>query len=309
MGYRQNGQPPRKPEAIARAKPFTAKLASSLMAALENGNSLRESLQIAQGHLGYDRWHAHCAAHPVWAKRAKALVEKNSAKGWAVRRANIASKADRGQDTHCARGHEYTKENTRVQQRPNGTFRRRCKKCEVILLLDNGPKLSPEELEWAKAALARNMTWGAICKQVGQGRFYRTYRSNPEFRALCKKTAVVTIARSKVNNAKTKGTKRYNFVRSLLPKTLPDMVRDEVVGMIFEALGAHRYRRSTRKGRAFGLKDVAGHVKLFIGDYYKLHPFKAYGGIDTPWSLNAPVSFDNDTKLIDTVSTGLWESS
>lgn len=43
-----------------------------------------------------------------------------------------------------------------------------------------------------------------------------------------------------------------------------------------------------------------------FGKSYKQNAVKAYGTIDSPWSLDAPVSYDNDTKLIDTISEGLW---
>lgn len=32
----------------------------------------------------------------------------------------------------------------------------------------------------------------------------------------------------------------------------------------------------------------------------------AYGDIKTPWSLDAPIGHDTGTRLVETVSEGLW---
>ena len=103
-----------------------------------------------------------------------------------------------------------------------------------------------------------------------------------------------------------KARKRYDYVRSLLPTLLQPMIKDEIVSMIFMALKRRTYKKFKGHRTGFGISHVKLHIKDFIQDYYKLYPAKAYGGIETPWSLDAPVSHENDTRLIDTVSEGLW---
>ena len=56
---------------------------------------------------------------------------------------------------------------------------------------------------------------------------------------------------------------------------------------------------------AFWLHNMAGSIRHFIADYYKQNPAVAYGKIESPWSLDAPIH-DTDLRLIATASEGLW---
>lgn len=51
---------------------------------------------------------------------------------------------------------------------------------------------------------------------------------------------------------------------------------------------------------------MADSTKHFVADYYKQNPVKAYGKIDSPWSLDGTVPGTDGLRLIDTVHEPLW---
>jgi hypothetical protein len=58
--------------------------------------------------------------------------------------------------------------------------------------------------------------------------------------------------------------------------------------------------------KPFGITRAPSHINEFVSEYYKQNPTKSYGKADSPLSLDAPIGHDTSTKLVDTVSEGLW---
>jgi len=269
-----------------------------VMERLRTGEPLRKALHRVGTYEGF---RSHCKLHEAWGIEAKALVEQNAEAGEKRRLKNFEKFTRRKNWTHCARGHKFTAENTR--KIPGG---RACRTCERMHANHTGPLMKPDVLAKVKEALRRKLRFVEIIKLVDKNTFYRQKRRDPEFAALCAEWRKGSRERYGRRQQKRNGAKRYNWIVGLLPKSFPEAGRPEIVSNVYEAVKGRYYSRRKDLRGAFGWKYVPECISLFVRDYWKLHPTKAFGDIRTPWSLDAPVSYENDTRLIDTVSEGLW---
>jgi hypothetical protein len=215
------------------------------------------------------------------------------------------------QQTHCSRGHEFTPENTRLR----GTRRRECKQCERDRQMLRGPAMTPDVMAKVKIAMQRKIPLARFLHGYDfdrsvrnpklvlcdPGTFYRQRRLDPDFDAIVQAYLVGHASRRGSKAAEVMGRKRYGMVRASLPDRLPPRIKDEIVNMIFSAVG-----RRYRKEKCFTLSKLEANIKHFVADYNRMNPLKSYGRIDDPWSLDAPIGYDTDLRLIDTVTAGLW---
>jgi hypothetical protein len=254
-----------------------------------------------KGHSSYRAYREHVKAFPEWGKEAEALASKNAEAARFRKGVNLR----RSDPTRCAKGHDLTiPENVRRNARyPDSRYpgHIECKVCLRENAKFTGKLMSPELRAKVMKAMARKVGTETIKKICHLDIFYRQRRRDPEFAAAAEQWLVGFRQRGGKKTSATCGKRRYGKIDAVVPKKLPGDVRLEIISMIFEALSKRSYQ-----GKRFYLTQLADNMKHFIADYYKQNPVKAYGKIDSPWSLNAPVSYDSDTKLIDTVSKGLW---
>ncbi|MGY8662882.1 hypothetical protein Q3C01_11000 [Bradyrhizobium sp. UFLA05-109] len=182
------------------------------------------------------------------------------------------------------------------------TMGRQCKLCEIERQKRVGPLLKPEMRAKAIEAMKRRATYVRIRKIVGDmNALYRTRARDPEFDAICRDWAAGARERMGRRTKAKNGCKQYEWVRSLIPRHIADEAKDEIVSMVFLA---HRRRVFNRK--PFGITKTPKRINEFVSEYFKQNPTKAYGRADSPWSLDAPIGQDTSTRLVDTVSEGLW---
>lgn len=285
----RRGRSPSEPKGMANA--------DLVMQRLESGLPLKDALMPGASYEGY---HSHCKLFPEWAAKAKALVERNAQAG-KVRRLEKMGVFRRRAMTHCARGHEYTAQNTRYRVY-DGYTQRQCKECERLRQMETGPLLSPAIIEKLVDAMRRDRNFDAIKKICPDTlALYRTVRKVPEFRAVHHQWASGGRARAVRAYKRSRTQKRYNEVMALLPARMPMNARIEIVSMIYEAHALRRFR-----GKPFGITKAPARIKDFIAEYYSENPVFSYGDIKTPLSLDAPIGHDTNTRRVDTVSEGLW---
>jgi hypothetical protein len=269
-----------------------------VMEKLEAGQPLRTALRDTKW-AGYQGFRSQCLIDPEWGAKANELVEKNAEAGRILKLTNLGVFRKRAL-RHCPRGHEYTPENTRVQKGQHGG--RSCWACLNLRSQQIGPLFKAEvrakTIEGMKRGL-RLKSLLKICKDLNK--FYRTVSRDPEFAAVHKAWAAGGRARLIRAMTKTKQQNRFNEILALLPAHMMMDAKIEIINMVYDAHVSRRY-----KGKPFGITKAAGRIKEFVADYYRDNPVKAYGDIKTPWSLDAPIGHDTDTRLIDTVSEGLW---
>lgn len=97
------------------------------------------------------------------------------------------------------------------------------------------------------------------------------------------------------------GRQQYEWILALVPQHLPQDDKDEIVGLVVEA-----YKRRTFRKKPFGIRRTKERMKEFVSEFYRQNPTHAYGSVNSPWSLDAPLTHDSSTRLIETVSEGLW---
>lgn len=269
-----------------------------VMEKLEAGLPLRIALRDTK-RAGYQGFRSHCIIDPDWGARAKDLVEKNAEAGRILKLTNLGVFRKRAL-THCPRGHEYTPENTRVQVGQHGG--RSCWACLNLRSQKTGPLFTGEVREKTIEGMRRGLRLHSlmkICKDFNK--FYRTVARDSEFGAVHKTWAAGGRDRLIRAMTKTKQQNRFNGLLALLPTYMTTDAKIEIINMIYDAHLARRY-----KGKQFGITKAKCQIKSFIADYYRNNPVNAYGDIKTPWSLDAQIGNDTNTRLIDTISEGLW---
>ncbi|TGN75976.1 hypothetical protein EOW77_0032430 [Bradyrhizobium yuanmingense] len=263
-----------------------------VMARLRDGLPLKDALMPGASYEGF---HSHCKLFPEWAAQAKALVERNALPGKTRRLEKMGVFRKRAM-THCKRGHEFTPENTLLRK-----LGRECKACKIEQLTVRGPSLSPEQRAKAIEAMRRGLTYWAMRKLIDMNAFYRTRRREPEFDALCREWASGARQRMLRHKVAKNGRKQFDWIMSLIPARVAPEDKIEIVSMVVEA-----HKRRTFRRKPFGITKTPQRMKEFVSEFYRQNPTKAYGGVDSPWSLDAPVAHDSNTRLIETVSEGLW---
>ncbi|TCU65608.1 hypothetical protein EDE08_113222 [Bradyrhizobium sp. R2.2-H] len=280
----RRGRSPSEPKGMANA--------DTVMARLESGLPLKDALMPGAS---YDGWHSHCKLFPEWAAKAKALVERNAEAGKVSKLEKLGVFRKRAM-THCKRGHEFTPENTLLRK-----LGRECKACKIEQLTTRGPSLSPAQRAKVIEAMRRGLTYWAMRKLVDMNAFYRTRRRDPEFDAICREWASGARKRMLRRKVAKNGRQQYEWILALIPQHLPRDHKDEIVGLVIEA-----HKRRTFRKKPFGIRRTKERMKEFVSEFYRQNPTQAYGGIDSPWSLDAPIGRETDTKLGETVSEGLW---
>jgi hypothetical protein len=269
--------------------------ADGVMSRLEAGITKRKAFDRLGG---LRLFKIYCDQNPDWAKRANALIERNAE---AARWRKGAKHRDR---THCKRGHPFADENNvvMVKREYGRMYYRTCRMC-IQEREKNWPnRLTDEQMNIVTKGMQRKMTIDRIRKLVDIRRIYKERKLNPEFEKLYQAWLAGFRERAAAKVVKTCKTRRYTKIDAMIPKKYTGDMRLELINMIYVALSKRAYR-----GKDFFLTNLASNLKHFVSDYYKHNPVNAYGKIDSPWSLDAPVSYENDTKLVDTVSRGLWD--
>jgi hypothetical protein len=268
--------------------------ADGVMARLEDGITRRKAFD----RLGGSRLYAvYCAANPEWAKRAEALLKRNAEA--AAKRKGLAWR--RADPTRCHRGHDLTKpENVRDNSK-NGHAYVECKVCGQENARFRGKLMSPEKRAKVMQAMARKARLETIKCLCDTNGFYRQRRRDPEFAAAADQWLIGYRARQGKRLKVTIGKRRYSRIDAVVPKNLPMNARQEIINMIYSALRT----RTNQTGRLI-LGKLSEHAGSFVSAYYKQNPVKAYGRIDSPWSLDEIVPGTDGLRWIDTVSKGLW---
>jgi hypothetical protein len=284
---------------LATPKGLSDEKATRMMAALRDGQTLRLFCVTAP------RLDAYFAAHPVYAREARPLIEANA-------KAALLRKGARLRDlTHCIYGHPFSGANISI----GPTGRRKCLTCAKRRDLAPRPP-TQVQIEKVTAALNAGKTLRLICHgldgnnvrhpQIVSFRKLNLYRRlNPAFdsfivsstaqnhsRALQRRfhpnAVKMEIAREQNND--------YHEIRAMLPANFPD--RDDVVSDIFEALLNGSLQRDQVKSR------VRDFVRIHNREFSTAYP--KFGG-HILHSLDAPLFEDGATTRGDTISRGLWD--
>lgn len=290
--------------------------APAFMVLLRSGKT---APQIVQAKIvtkaGYRRYRL---AHPKWAAAVDKIDVVNRARAQRTK-GFLPGIARKKAQTHCSRGHMFTKETTRVRNRGNAICRE-CKICERDRQTTRGPLMSEDQKAKVMEALKRRVPFSQFAhgfptgqhwkerKRSGQlslvdaNKFYRERRADPAFDEAVRKSIEGHEKRAGERIRRKSGEKTFRWVRSLMPVYLSDDAKAEVTSMILEAVLLKRYRKAV-----FRKMDVEGSVKRFITDYNKMHPTRAFGGVQTPWSLDDVVPGTDGLRRIDTITEGMWK--
>ncbi|MGV7219779.1 hypothetical protein [Bradyrhizobium sp. UFLA05-112] len=303
--------------------------ADTVMTRLENGAVLKDALMPGAS---YEGWHSHCKLHPEWAARAKALVERNAEAGRARRLENCGVLRKRAQ-THCSRGHALSKENTRLRTR-NGRINRECKQCERERQKSRGAPLKPRTMLKVVRAMQQGVRFAALRKIVDVSAFYRTIRQVPDFAVVhhvwSTKGGADRMERVAVFHKNRKSTpKKRRSPKDPRGLPHPELVMEKLEGgqplrialrdtkwagyqgfrsqcLIDPEWGAKAnelVEKNAEAGRILKLTNLGVFRKRALRYCPRGHE---YGDIKTPWSLDAPIGHDTDTRLVNTVSESLW---
>jgi len=231
-----------------------------------------------RGMSTYRGFREHCAADPTWGREAADLVEKNAA---------AAQKRKCSRLTHCKRGHLLAGDNVGYKRDTNGKFYRYCMPCDR-LRTTWAADMTPAEVRRVTAAVKAGFKIQEITKSTPSRRLIvgfaklRQYRvTHPEFDRFIiensrdlRSSAVLRQCRIVPANAKfeysapaiIKPARRdippfmmreddMPWVLSLIPKSVPDHARYDVLQDVFMALSvlvksiAKRCRRWCVSGR------------------------------------------------------------
>lgn len=267
---------------------------------------------------------SHCRENPDWGREAMALIEKN----------NAAAQARKGAPWRygetCRKGHPFSGDNLGVH---SSTGRKYCIACNK-LAHTRGAEMTPRKLAGVRNAVLAGKTINEFTKGPGFVCTFATlkqYRlAHPEFdrfiidhspnlysqggiiRAglvkenvglfFLKARAVVRVTRPDVAPPEDIPPYVYQegdheWVSSLVPRAIPRHKREDVIQSAFEALLSLRVSRA-------GLPAM---IKKLITAENRLHPTLAFGGIGTPFSLDAAIFDDGPATLGDRISRGLWD--
>jgi hypothetical protein len=296
---------------IRRIKRTDAEHAEAILAALrsgysqnnltgsffENGRTRYNGARKIVDKLVLDRL---LSQNGEFAKEARELLAKNRAanqlagqsKGWARKRAM----------THCMRGHPLSGDNMEIQW--NGS--RRCITC-YREAMRQAKSFKPEARVMVLKALKAGGTISSITRhgpnRIIPMRVLNAIRaSNAETNrlivSLSNKHALIHHAQaSAARRARNPEAARaaMDAICRCVSERLPYGHREEVIGAMAEA-----YVEGL-----LALGDIPARVHEFVGRQYRqFGQYREFGA--APLSLDAAAYREGDTKLIDTISTGLW---
>ncbi|MCS3451902.1 hypothetical protein M2222_008321 [Bradyrhizobium elkanii] len=263
-------------------------------------------------------------ANPEWEAKWKPIIDANGVRVVAT----AARKLWKSRNiTHCKRGHELTPENSYVKAA--GT--RQCKICQNDLKIKIGAPVTDKAIDIAERALLSGMNFKQITTPM-DGR--RSILSPYQFRTLrltrpdvvrrlglavrnpvtiSRITAGMTIVPMPVQSIELgkqpmKEFKSadiplyfpepgdFEWFYSLTPRWLSPDDRKDVVSNIYIALA----NREVRK------EDVPKNIKKYVTQHTNLHPYKAYGGINSALPMDEPIFLDGKKTLAEELHIGLW---
>ncbi|MGY4378001.1 hypothetical protein ACVWZR_006870 [Bradyrhizobium sp. i1.3.1] len=178
---------------------------------------------------------------------------------------------------------------------------RECKACKLEHLNKTGPSLNAEDRAAAVAVLKRRSrtfslgSWSTSTHII---------RPEPVIRNLTRFAESVLPARGSACFGERSRTAVLNNTNGFYP-TSQHIFR----GTIRMGLSAYSDRSPPETHIQKEAIRHQAHQRAHEGvclEFYKQNPTTAYGEVDSPWSLDAPIGHDTNTKLVDTVSEGLW---
>ena len=271
-----------------------------------------------RGTGSYSAYRAYCVANPEWGREAMELAQKNL----------VAANKRKGRPlTYCRRGHLLAGDNLAFKKHvKDGKFYRYCKACHR-LRATWANDMTPGEVRQVTAAVRagfkiQDITRSAPDRQliVGFAKLKQYRVTHPEFdRFIIQNATGVSRAqlmqfRIVPTNAKfeyctpaiIKPARKdispfvmrdddMAWVLSLIPRSVPDYARYDVMQDVFVALSAREISRD----------EVPQMVRKQAGRYVQ----RESDGRDPtrPWSLDVPAYREGSMLRTDTASSGLWD--
>ncbi|MHC1947280.1 hypothetical protein IF803_23145 [Bradyrhizobium sp. UFLA06-06] len=292
------------PKVVTQPKGLTDEKAQRIMLGLREGKTPRE-LWVRPGQL-----EAYFSGHPEFAREARPLIEANGKAARARKGDYFRSK------THCKRGHPLTPDNVYLFPYRNA-LGRKCKLC-TKLHSEAPPLPTEDQVKRVTAALNSGQTLNLICTGKVAGKIVasrimgfnklKVYRArNPDFDKFIRAATEDHNSNGQLRRWNSQPTRTdqvraqnndYYKIRELVPRHLPDDVRDDIAQSVFLALFEGTLQRD----------QVDSRVRQFVQDHNRMFPTKFAKFGDSPLlSLDEVMFEDGAATRGDSVSRGLWD--